>query len=116
MQDRFIHIKEVALKNNCPVCFSNKGLHLSFKQRLVDTKLYKSITSKIKHELDCKNCNSPIYPVQWTDDIEQVFEYHKKAFTPKKTALKLKTVSWILMAVLLLTLTAIVSLIIYQKL
>lgn len=116
MQDHFIHIKEVALKNNCPICFSNEGLHLSFKQRLVDTKLYKSITSEIKHKLYCKNCNSPIYPVQWTDDIEQVFEYHKKAFTPKKTTFKLKRASWILITALLLTLITIVSLTIYQKL
>ncbi|WP_242203902.1 hypothetical protein [Aestuariivivens insulae] len=116
MQDHFIHIKEVALKNNCPVCFNNDGLYLSFKQRIVNTKFYNSITREIKHELACKTCNSPIYPVQWTDDIEQVFEYHKKAFTPKKATVKLKTASWILIATLLLILVSIISLMLYQKL
>ena len=116
MKDHFIHIKEVALKNNCPICYSNDGLSLSFKQRFINTKFYKWVTSEIKHELDCKTCKSPIYPVQWTNDIEQVFEYHKKAFSPTKTSFKLKTISWILVATVLLVIVSIATLTIYKNL
>ena len=42
-EDQFITIKEYALKNHCPECFSNSGLHLLFKQRFIDTKFYKSL-------------------------------------------------------------------------
>lgn len=88
--EKLIEAKEVGLKNNCPVCYSNKGLHLTFKQKIIETKLYKSLTSDISHEINCTNCNSVIYPVQWTDDIERVFEYHQKAFVPKKPSIYFK--------------------------
>ncbi len=57
-----------------------EGLELTFKQKVIESKFYKSITftSQIKHETFCKTCNTDIYPVQWTDDIERVFEYQKK--------------------------------------
>ena len=95
MPDKFITIKEVILKNNCPECYNSEGLRLTFKQRFVETKFYKSITPGIEHEIMCKNCNSIIYPVQWTDDIELVFKYHHKAMVPKKGATYLKKISWV---------------------
>ncbi len=116
MSDEFILIKEVALKNNCPECFSKEGLRLAFKQRFIETKLYKSITAEIKHEIICKTCKSDIYPVQWTDDIERVVEYQKKAFTPKKASSYLKKASWIIMAIIGIAILAIVTLILYPKL
>ena len=116
MQDRYIHIKDVALKNNCPVCYNNEGLYLTFKQRIIDTKFFERVTSEIKHELHCKTCNSPIYPVQWTDDIEQVFEYLQRSFTPKKTGTTLKRPSWILLSGLLIVLVSGLSLLLYYTL
>ncbi|MFI1772941.1 hypothetical protein [Thalassobellus citreus] len=90
MQDKLILIKEVHLKNNCPECYSKEGLILSFKQRFIETKFKKSITTEVKHEIDCRTCNTSIYPVQWTDDIERVVAYQKKAFIPKKASTFLK--------------------------
>ena len=90
MSETFIDIKEVALNNNCPECYSTNGLHLKFKQKIINTIFYKSITSEIEHEITYKTCNSIIYPVQWTNDIERVFEYQKKAFTPKPKSTYLK--------------------------
>ncbi|TGV02885.1 hypothetical protein [Flavivirga rizhaonensis] len=95
MSEKLVTIKEVVLTNNCPECYSKEGLRLSFKQKIIDTKFYKSITSKISHEITCKTCKMIIYPVKWTDDIERVFEYHKKAFVPKKASTYLKKASWI---------------------
>ena len=53
-QDKHITVKEVLLKNNCPECYSNDGLQLTFKQRFIETTFYKSITNDIKHILFCR--------------------------------------------------------------
>tara|TARA_R110002050_G_scaffold94765_2_gene197167 strand:- start:22274 stop:22624 length:351 start_codon:yes stop_codon:yes gene_type:complete len=116
MQDKFILIKEVNLKNNCPECYSKKGLNLSFKQRFIETKFKKSITTEIKHDIECKTCNTIIYPVQWTDDIERIVAYQKRAFTPKKASTYLKKASWIIIGIVLATVILTVSLILYKNL
>ena len=116
MADKLIDIKEVALKNNCPECFNTNGLRLTFKQKIKETAFYKSITSEISHEITCKTCNSIIYPVQWTDDIDLVFEYQKKAFTPKKTSTYLKKTSWIVIATIIVLMGLILFLIFYLNL
>ena len=96
MTEKLIDVKDVALKNNCPECFSKDGLRLAFRQKIKETKFHKSITSEISHEITCNTCNSIIYPVQWTDDIDRVFEYQKKAFTPKRASTYFKKTFWIL--------------------
>lgn len=116
MHDEFIPIKEVALKNNCPECFSTEGLRLTFKQRFKETQFYKSITADIEQEINCNTCNNKIYPVQWTDDIERVVEYQKRAFTPKKTSRYLKKASWIIIGLIGLVLIATTIAIIYPRL
>ena len=96
MPEKLITVKEVILNNNCPECFSKEGLQLTFKQKFIETPFSKSITQDITTEMDCKVCNTSIYPVSWTEDIERVYEYQLKAFTPKKASTKLKKLSWIL--------------------
>jgi len=100
MAEKLITIKEVNLNNNCPECYSKSGLQLTFKQKFKETNLYKSITNETAQEIECKTCNTIIYPVMWTDDIERVFNYQQKAFTPKKQSIKLKKKAWLLIAVL----------------
>lgn len=116
MSDKFILIKEVALNNNCPECFSKEGLQLAFKQRFIETTFYKSITSEIKHTMACKTCDSDIYPERWTEDIERVVEYQQKAFVPKKTSRKLKKASWFLIGIIGVILIAILAAIFYLEL
>ena len=116
MSERLVNIKEVALKNNCPECYSTDGLHLTFKQKIVETKFYKSITKEVIHELTCKTCDSIIYPVQWNDAIDRVFEYQKKAFVPKKASTYLKRSSWVVGGVITLAIAIIVFLILYVEL
>lgn len=98
--EKLITIKDNALNNHCPECFS-KTLHVVFKQKFVETNLYRSVTNETVAELHCKTCNSTIYPVRWTDDIERVFDYHQRAFTPKKASLKLKRHAWMLIVIFL---------------
>jgi len=116
MQNKFILIKEVDLKNNCPECYSNEGLNLSFKQRFIETKFYKSITSEVKHDIKCKTCNTNIYPVQWTEDIERVVAYQKKAFTPKKASRYLKKLSRIIIGVIVALVIVFTALMLYINL
>ena len=116
MHDTFILIKEVALNNNCPECFSKEGLRLAFKQRFIETNFYKSITAEIKHTITCKTCNSDIYPERWTEDIERVVEYQQKAFVPKKTSRKLKKASWFLIGIIGVILIIILVAVFYLEL
>ncbi|MGB5418531.1 hypothetical protein [Algibacter sp.] len=116
MVEKLIDVKDVALKNNCPECFSKDGLRLTFRQKIKETKFYKSITSDISYEMNCNNCNSIIYPVQWTDDIDLVFEYQKKAFTPKRASTYIKKTSWIVIASSVLIIALILFLLFYLNL
>ncbi|WP_405293946.1 hypothetical protein [Algibacter sp. Ld11] len=115
-QYKHITVKEVLLKNNCPECYSNDGLQLTFKQRFIETIFYKSITNDIKHILLCKTCDSIIYPVQWDEHIERVFEYQKRAFVPKKASRQFKKPAYLIFALLGIAIVAvIVTLLIYKK-
>jgi len=78
------------INNNCPECFSTEGLEFSFSQEERENKLYSKANSDIEEVLFCHSCQHTIYPVNWTDDIERVYEYHKKLATPKSASYKLK--------------------------
>ena len=116
MSEKFITIKEFALNNNCPECYSKDGLRLTFKQKFIETKFYKSITKDIKNSIVCKTCNTTIYPVQWTDDIDRVFEYHQKAFVPKKPSIYLKKLTWIIIISVVVIIATVLFLLLYNKL
>lgn len=96
MKTQFLTLKEVKLHNNCPECFSNDGLHLSFKQKFVQNALYKSVTSDIKNEMQCRTCNSAIFPGSWTREIDQVVAYQERAIKPKPKSIKLTKLAWII--------------------
>lgn len=75
---------EGQLNNNCPECFSNTGLTFSFMQKHDENAFIKRSTKDVKSELHCSVCNNQIYPSQWTDDIERVYDYnYKLAELPK---------------------------------
>jgi len=93
---RFFTLKEARIGNNCPECYSNDSLELTFKQKLIETKFYKAITDKIVSEIRCLNCEIEIFPIRWTDEIEQVVDYHKRGLRIKAKSTKLKPIVWIL--------------------
>ena len=117
MKNQFFTLKEVELNNNCPECYSREGLQLTFKQRYIETFLYKAISAETAHSLFCKVCETMIFPARWTDDIDRVFEYQQRASTPKPTSFKLKTPSWILilLSVVILIATIILFLGIFKN-
>ena len=100
MERQYIKLKTVKLNNNCPECYSNEGLELSFEQEFIESKFYKSITNNTRQNLNCTNCNTIIYPVRWTDDIDRIVDYHIKSFDPQPKSLKLKRISWIIIAII----------------
>ena len=101
MEAKFFTVKEVALNNNCPECYSTEGLQLTFKQKFVETAFYRAISNDIKHSMICSNCHTEIFPVRWTEGLERVYEYQERALVPKPAAFKLKKLSWILLIVLI---------------
>lgn len=112
-KEKLVVAKKVALKNNCPECFSTEGLELTFKQKFVETTFYKSITTDISNEIKCHKCNCIIYPERWTDDIERVFEYQQKAFTPKPASKYFKKLFWIILITALVVIALITLAVIY---
>lgn len=48
MRKSYVTIKQVVLKNNCPECYNNSGLQLTFKQEFLETSLHKTLTQKNK--------------------------------------------------------------------
>lgn len=93
--ENYFTLKAFQLNNNCPECYGNDGLQLTFKQRILENKFLKQITKELKQEMICKNCNTTIYPVRWDNDIERVVAYHERAVIPKKTSWKLKPLAYV---------------------
>lgn len=111
MHENLITVKEVTLNNNCPECYGKGGLMLTFKQKVIENQLYKSITAEIKEGIHCNKCHNIIYPERWTDDIERIVEYQQKAFKPMATSTYIKKTSWIIIASVFLIVLAIALLV-----
>lgn len=108
---KFFTLKEARLNNNCPECYSNDGLQLTFKQKFTENAFYKAITKETSHEMHCTTCNTEIFPVRWTDDIERVVAYQQRAVQPKSKSIKLKPLAWVIIFLDLLILAGIILLV-----
>lgn len=106
MKDQFFTLKTVELNNNCPECYSQEGLLLTFKQGFVENRFYRAISKDLKTSMCCNTCNSEIFPVQWTDDIERVYDYQTRATSPKPSGIKLKTITWVILTSIGISLVA----------
>lgn len=106
MREKYFTVKEVKLNNHCPECYSTEGLILTFKQRFVDTTFYRAISTDTKCSIHCDNCDMEIFPVRWTEEIEQVVKYQTRAFVPKPATTKLKQITWILLIVAVVAIIA----------
>jgi hypothetical protein len=95
------------LKNNCPICFANDGLEFSFTQEQITKKLFTRAEKSISEKLYCHGCKKTIYPVNWNDDIERVYRYHKKQAKPKQTSVKFTKLGYLLVVGTLLGVTLI---------
>lgn len=94
------------LKNNCPTCFRDDGLEFTFSQDEKENALMHQPSKEIAHSLYCHNCKNAIYPVNWTEDIERVFDYNKKIAETNRQYLKVKPLFYILILVAILLIAA----------
>lgn len=99
MKKTIHQLHEATVHNNCPECYSTKGLKFTFYQEEVENKFYSKAESEVTDTLQCENCNEIIYPVSWTEDIERVFQYQKKLAKPRSTVLKLKPIAYMLILI-----------------
>ena len=100
-KEKLVVIKEAEISNNCPECF-NQDMKLSFFQRHLHSRFYHRITSAVSHQILCQKCQSIIYPVKWTEDIERIFDYYQKTVEPAKTGTKFTALFYIVILVLII--------------
>ncbi len=91
------HILHTAkVNNNCPECYSTDGLEFIFSQEEVENKLYSKAKREVIETLHCQTCHQDIFPVNWTEDIELVYDYNLKLAKPKSSGIKLKPLAYLL--------------------
>lgn len=104
-----IHTLHTArLNNNCPICFATDGLELMFHQEKTENRFYEKAEKEINSNMHCHTCNQDIFPVNWTDDIERVYEYNRKLATPSSAGIKLKSLVYILVLLAIIAVAAVV--------
>jgi uncharacterized protein with PIN domain len=108
METKLYLLHTAKVNNNCPECYSTEGLEFTFSQEEVENKLYRKANGEIVESLQCKKCQQVIYPVNWTEDIEQVYKYNRKLVKPMASGFRLKRLAYILIAVDILALGAII--------
>jgi uncharacterized protein YbaR (Trm112 family) len=100
------NLHSARLKNNCPTCFGTDGLEFTFTQQEKENGLFFKPSAQIDESLYCHNCKSMIYPVNWTEDIERVYEYNKKIAETKREYLKVKPLFYILILLAIILVAA----------
>ncbi|UJH66154.1 hypothetical protein [Allomuricauda sp. SCSIO 65647] len=99
-KEKQIVIKDAEISNNCPECF-NQELKLTFYQKHKHNPFFQRITGEVTSEIKCKKCYSLIYPVNWTPDIERVFEYYNKLVEPDRPSIRFTTLFYVLLLLLI---------------
>ena len=97
---RNIVIKDADITNNCPECY-NQDLKLTFYQKHTYNAFFHRTTDEVTHEIKCKKCFSIIYPVNWTTDIERVFDYYNKLVQPDKPSVRFTTLFFVVLILIL---------------
>lgn len=99
------------LNNNCPTCFGKDGLELTFTQTERENAFFHKPSTDIDKNLYCHNCKNPIYPVNWTEDIERVYDYNKKLAETKRQYLKIKPLFYIVIIAAIIVVAAVIYMI-----
>lgn len=103
MPTSFERFYKASLRNNCPQCFSTNGLELEFHQQWVENAWVRYTAKTVKEVLHCEHCQSAIYPVNWSQDIERVYQYHLK-LAQKPSQFKIKPLLWTVVVALAIVL------------
>lgn len=99
-KEKLVTIKEADITNNCPECF-NQDMKITFFQKHTYGRLIHRTTNEVTHQIKCKKCNSIIYPVNWTDDIEKIFDYYQKMAAPHKASIQFTSLFYVLLLILI---------------
>lgn len=99
-KEKNLVLKEADITNNCPECY-NQELKLTFFQKHTYNAFYHRTTNEVTHEIKCKKCNSIIYPVNWTPDIERVFDYYNKLVSPDRPSVRFTTLFFIILILMI---------------
>ncbi len=100
-QEKMQVIKEADLTNNCPVCFSQE-LKLTLYQKHKYSRLYHKATDEISCEIKCKKCGSIIYPVNWTEDIERVYDYYTKSLGETRSSVRFTMLFYVIVLLMII--------------
>lgn len=87
------------ITNNCPECYNADGLEFIFSQEVNENLFMVQPKDVLIESLHCHTCHTDIYPVSWTDDIERVYNYHRKLAEGKKQSFSLKTWAYAFIAI-----------------
>lgn len=98
-------IHEAELKNNCPECYSNDGLILSFTQKEKENAWLRKAEKDLEVILFCNTCETRIFPVRWDEHIERVYDYYQKLVTPRSTRTHYKKRFWLTLSIGLVVIT-----------
>ena len=110
MKENLKEIKQATLANNCPECYANDTLSLTFYQKNIKSAFFKRATDEISNSIICQKCNSTIYPVQWTEDIERVYDFYFKSLEPEKPSFKLTGLSkWLIIFTILVVAATVIA-------
>ncbi len=102
MKTEYIILKEATLNNNCPECYSTNGMVLSFMQKRLKSKLLVKTKGNVVERINCNTCENQIFPGQWTQDIERVYQYHKKTIDTKPSSIRFTGLFYMLIFLVLL--------------
>lgn len=109
-------IHKTALKSNCPECYTTEGLTLEFYQPYVNNSWFKRFLNELSAKMHCTKCETEIFPVSWTPDIERLYEYHKKSTKMRASRYYWKTLTLVVAGlVIALVVIAVVFAINYSK-
>lgn len=98
-------IEQKIITNNCPECFANDSLLLTFFQKCTKSPFIRRTTAEITNTLKCTKCNTDIYPISWTEDIERVYDFYLKTTNPHKVSFKLTKLFYLVLFVGILLIT-----------
>jgi len=112
VKTEYIILKETILNNNCPECYATESLSLSFKQKKLFSKLYIKTSGEVIEHMDCKKCETTIFPGRWTDDIERVYNYHKKTIDLQPSSIRF-TALFYLITLLVIALSIVLFIVLY---
>lgn len=93
--------QEATLSSNCPECYANNSLLFTVFQKEINNPWYFKRTPELSEQIVCQKCETEIYPVRYTEDIERVKAFYLKSMGTPETRFKMKGLSYLLIVLIL---------------